>query len=83
MKKIVANEVVEEGKRKPNTTTAFTKAKPCYTELGDVVEFKIHYKFKPKMYDRKGKPLGEDVKIWKDSTMWVTYKAQGTVRIWV
>jgi len=29
------------------------------------------------MYDRKGKPLGEDVKIWKDSTMFITYKAQG------
>ena len=29
------------------------------------------------MFDRKGKALGEEVKIWKDSSMWITYKADG------
>ena len=77
IKKIISNEVVEAGKINPNQTTEFEKASSCYTDLGDTVEFKIHSKFKPKMYDRKGKPLGEDVKIWKDSTMFITYKALG------
>ena len=77
IKKIISNEVVEAGKINPNQTTEFKKANSCYTDLGDTVEFKLHSNFKPKMYDRKGKPLGEDVKIWKDSTMFITYKAQG------
>ena len=77
IKKIISNEVVEAGKLNPNQTTEFKKANSCYTDLGDTVEFKLHSNFKPKMYDRTGKPLGEDVKIWKDSTMFITYKAQG------
>ena len=77
IKKIISNEVVEAGKTKPNQTTEFKKANSCYNDLGETVEFKLHSNFKPKMYDRKGKPLGEDVKIWKDSTMFITYKAQG------
>ena len=77
VKKIISNEVVEAGKTKPNQTTEFKKANSCYNDLGETVEFKLHSNFKPKMYDRKGKPLGEDVKIWKDSTMFITYKAQG------
>ena len=77
VKKIISNEVVEAGKTKPNQTTEFKKANSCYNDLGETVEFKLHSNFKPKMYDRKGKPLGEEVKIWKDSTMFITYKAQG------
>ena len=77
VKKIISNEVVEAGKTKPNQTTEFKKANSCYNDLGETVEFKLHSNFKPKMYDRKGKPLGEEVKIWKDSSMFITYKAQG------
>jgi len=77
IKKIVTKEIVEEGKLKPNFTTKFKQAPLPFTENGDVVEFKIHSKFKPKFFDRTGKALGEEVKIWKDSTMWITYKAQG------
>ena len=77
IKKIISNEVVEAGKTKPNQTTEFKKANSCYNDLGETVEFKLHSNFKPKMFDRKGKPLAEDVKIWKDSTMCITYKAQG------
>ena len=77
IKKIITNEVVEAGKVSPTTTAQFKKANSCYTDLGLTVEFKIHSNFKPKMYDRNGKPLGEDVKIWRDSTMWITYKASG------
>ena len=77
IKKIISNEVVEAGKINPNQTTEFKKANSCYTDLGDTVEFKVHSKFKPKMFDRKGKLLGEEVKIWKDSTMFITYKAMG------
>ena len=77
IKKIISNEVVEAGKINPNQTTEFNKANSCYTDLRDTVEFKVHSKFKPKMFDRKGKLLGEEVKIWKDSTMFITYKAMG------
>ena len=77
VKKIISNEVVEAGKINPNQTTEFKKANSCYTDLGNTVEFKLHSNFKPKMFDRKGKALVEEVKIWKDSTMWITYKSQG------
>tara|TARA_R110000803_G_scaffold25745_1_gene61455 strand:- start:1125 stop:1637 length:513 start_codon:yes stop_codon:yes gene_type:complete len=77
VKKIISNEVVEAGKVNPNQTTEFKKANSCYNDLGNFVEFKLHSNFKPKMYDRKGELLAEEVKIWKDSTMWITYKAQG------
>jgi len=77
IKKIITKEIVEEGKLKPNVTTKFKQAPLPFTENGDVVEFKIHSKFKPKFFDRTGKVLSEEVKIWKDSTMWITYKAQG------
>jgi len=77
IKKIISNEIVEQGKLLPNHTAKFTEAPLPFTENGDVVEFKIHSKFKPKMFDRKGKLLGEEVKIWKDSTMFITYKALG------
>ncbi len=77
IKKIISNEVVEAGKINPNQTTEFKKSNSCYTDLGDTVEFKLHSNFKPQMFDRKGKPLGAEVKIWKDSTMYIVYKAQG------
>jgi len=77
IKKIISNEIVEAGKLKPEQTTEFKKANSCYNDLGETVEFKLHSNFKPQMFDRKGKPLGEDVKIWKDSTMYIVYKAQG------
>ena len=77
IKKLISNEVVEAGKLNPNQTTEFKKSNSCYTDLGDTVEFKLHSNFKPQMFDRKGKPLGAEVKIWKDSTMYIVYKAQG------
>jgi len=77
IKKIITNEVIEAGRLSPTTTAQFKKANSCYTDLGNTVEFKLHSNFKPKMFDRKGKALGEEVKIWKDSTMWITYKSQG------
>jgi len=77
IKKIISNEIVEQGKLTPNHTAKFTQAPLPFTENGDVVEFKIHSKYKPKFFDRTGKVLDDEVKIWKDSTMWITYKAQG------
>ena len=77
IKKIVSLEIVEEGKLKPNHTAKFTVAPLPFTENGDVVEFKIHSKYKPKFFDRTGKILDDAIKIWKDSTMWMTYKAMG------
>ena len=77
IKKMVMNEKVEAGKLNPNQTRKYTEAPLPYVDNGDTVDFKIHSKFKPKAYDIKGKPLEEEEQIWKDSTMWVKYKAQG------
>ena len=76
--KIITNEKVEEGKRNPAATAKFAEAPKPFKETADgSFEFKIGSKFKPKMYDKKGAVLSEDIKIWKDTTMWITYKAQG------
>ena len=39
--------------------------------------FKLHSKFKPKLWDKDQKEIGPDVAVWKDSTMWIDYKASG------
>ena len=77
IKKIIGKEIVEQGKTTPNATTKFKEAPLPFIDNGETVDFKIHSQFKPKFFDRKGKALGEEVKIWKDSSMWITYKADG------
>lgn len=74
---IISKEVAEQHKLTPNQTTPLTRSPLPYKDLGDVVTFKIHSKFKPKIWNKKRKELGEDVAVWKDSTMWVNYKASG------
>ena len=58
-------------------TTPLKRAPKPYKDLGDVVTFKLHSKFKPKVWDKNQKEIGEDVAIWKGSTMWINYKASG------
>mgnify|MGYP003137294616 FL=1 len=53
------------------------KVRLPYKEEGDVVVFKLHSQFKPKMWTRDQKELGPEVSIWKDSTMWINYKPKG------
>ena len=53
------------------------KVKLPYKEEGDFVVFKLHSKFKPKLWDKNQKELGADVSVWKGSSMWVSYKAHG------
>ena len=74
---IVTKEVAEQQKLTPNQTSPFKKANLPYVEDGDVVSFKLHSKFKPKLWDKNQKELGADVAVWKDSTMWIDYKASG------
>ena len=77
IEEIISKEVAEQHKLTPNATSPLSRAPKPYKDLGDVVTFKIHSKFKPKIWDRKRKELGPEVAIWKDTTMWVSYKAQG------
>ena len=74
---IISKEVAEQHKLKPNQTSPLTRANLPYQDYGDVVTFKLHSKFKPKLWDKNQKELGEEVAVWKDTTMWVSYKAQG------
>ena len=74
---IISKEVAEQHKLKPNQTTPLTRANLPYKDDSDVVSFKFHSKFKPKLWDKNQKEIGPDVAVWKDSTMWISYKAQG------
>ena len=53
------------------------KVKLPYKEEGDIVVFKLHSQFKPKMWTKDQKELGPEVSIWKDSILWITYKPKG------
>ena len=77
LQEIVSKEVAEEHKARPGQTALLKRANPPYKDEGDVTTFKFHSKFKPKLWDKNQKELGADVAVWKDSTMWVSYKAQG------
>ena len=74
---IISKEVAEQHKLKPDQTTPLNRANLPYKDEGDVVSFKFHSKFKPKLWDKNQKEIGPDVAVWKDTTMWVSYKAQG------
>tara|TARA_Y100000294_G_C8355084_1_gene256352 strand:- start:51 stop:545 length:495 start_codon:yes stop_codon:yes gene_type:complete len=70
IKKIIDSEVIK-------VKGSLNKVKLPYKEEGDVIVFKLHSQFKPKMWDRNQKELGADITIWKDSTMWITFKPKG------
>ena len=74
---IISKEVAEQHKLTPNNTAPLKRANKPYKEEGDMVTFKLHSKFKPKVWDKSQKEIGAEVNIWKGSTMWVNYKAQG------
>ena len=74
---IISKEVAEQHKLTPNTTSPLKRANKPYQDFGDVVAFKLHSKFKPKLWDKNQKEIGSDVAVWKDSTMWIDYKASG------
>ena len=74
---IIKYQVAEEHKARPNQTGLLKRAPKAYTDEGDIITFKLHSKYKPKIWDKNQKELGPDVNIYKESTMWVNYKAQG------
>ena len=77
IEEIISKEVAEQHKLTPNTTSPLKRANKPYQNYGDVVAFKLHSKFKPKLWDKNQKEIGPDVAVWKDSTMWIDYKASG------
>ena len=77
LQEIISKEVAEQHKLNPSQTTPLKRANPPYVDTGELVEFKFHSKFKPKLWDRNQKEIGPDVAVWKDSTMWIDYKASG------
>ena len=80
LQEIISKEVAEQHKLKPSQTTPLKRANLPYTEEGEVVTFKLHSKFKPKLWDKNQKEIGPDVSVWKDSTMWIDYKASGYIK---
>lgn len=77
LQKIISKEVAEQHKLTPNQTTPLKRANLPYAEDGEYVVFKFHSKFKPKIWTKDQKELGADVSVWKGSSMWISYKAQG------
>ena len=77
IQEIISKEVAEQHKLTPNATAPLTRAPLPYKDEGETITFKFHSKFKPKVWDRNQKEIGADVNIYKDSTMWVSYKASG------
>ena len=65
IEEIISKEIAEQHKLTPNKTGPLTRAPKPYKDLGDVVTFKLHSKFKPKVWDKNQKEIGEDVAIWK------------------
>ena len=74
---IIKYQVAEQHKLTPDATAPLTRAPKPYKVEGDTVTFKMHSKFKPKVWDKNQKEIGADINIYKDSTMWVSYKASG------
>jgi len=74
---IISKEVAEQHKLTPNQTTPLKRANLPYVEDGEDVVLKFHSKFKPKIWTKVQKELAEDVAVWKGSSMWINYKAQG------
>ena len=73
---IISKEIAEEHKARPSTKQ-LKRAPLPYKVDGDLVTFKVHSKYKPKLWSKKRQELGPDVYVWKDSTMWVNYEPRG------
>ena len=74
---IISYQVAEQHKLTPNNTAPLNRATKPYKDEGEFFTFKMHSKFKPKVWDKNQKEIGSEIAIWKDTTMWVNYKAQG------
>ena len=77
LQEIISKEVAEQHKLTPNQTTPLNRATLPYKDDGEDVVFKFHSKFKPKIWTKAQKELADDVAVWKGSSMWINYKAQG------
>ena len=77
LQEIISKEVAEQHKLTPSQTTPLKRANLPYANTGDAVTFKFHSKFKPKLWDKDQKEIGPEVAVWKDTTMWIDYKASG------
>ena len=59
---VISKEIAEEHKLRPGTKQ-LKRAPLPYKENGDVVTFKLHSKFKPKLWDKDQKELAPDISI--------------------
>ena len=59
---VISKEIAEEHKLRPGTQQ-LKRAPLPYKENGDVVTFKLHSKFKPKLWDKDQKELAPDISI--------------------
>ena len=58
-------------------TERLSEARKPYAVKGDVVEFKLHSKFRPILWDKNRNKLDEKINVWKGSTMWANCKVSG------
>ena len=77
LQEIIQKEVAGEHKARPGQTALLKRANLPYAEDGEDVVFKVHSKFKPRIWTKDQKELGEDITVWKGSSLWINYKAQG------
>ena len=73
IKEVIAEKVAEVCKAKPGAKDIKRTPLPYKEEDGKIV-MKFKSKFKPKIFDRNGKPLDPSISVYKDSTMRVMYK---------
>jgi len=76
---VIAKEVAEEHKKRPGTKQLKRSPLPYQEDDTDkdYLVFKFKSKFKPKLYDKLGKPLDESKSVWGGTTMAVGYHPSG------
>ena len=74
---VISKELEGQGKPPELVKKDLLRAKKPYTVKGDVVEFKLHSKFKPILWDKNRNKLDEKINVWKGSTMWANCKVSG------
>ena len=71
---VISKELEGQGKPPELVKKDLLRTKKPYTVKGEVVEFKLHSKFKPILWDKNRNKLDEKVNVWKGSTMWANCK---------
>ena len=70
---MIAKEVANIHKATPGIKEV-KRAPTPYKRDGDMVTFKLHSQYKPKLWDKNKKELDPNVFVWKGTTLWANYK---------